>query len=140
MKHLPWLPSLFASQRLCWQPRSGSHLWGLRAPISCLDLPQGISRWVLPKLQTKVRLVFKGESRNGFSILTTDGHLDATCFILQPSLPSLCIFQLALKSAFNLTHRFWPCLYQVAKLHQRSLEPACPRGYVGRASPAYFGL
>lgn len=73
-----------------------------------------------------------------FSILTTGGHLDATRFIPQPSLPNLCIFQLAFKSACKLTHRFWPSLYQVAKLHQRSLSPACPRGYIGRASPTDF--
>lgn len=141
LKHLPWLPSLFPSQRLCWQSRSVSHLCGSRAPISCLDLPQGISGWVSPKLQTKVRLVVEAESRNpNLSILTTGGLLDATCFIPQPSLPSLCIFQLPLKSAFKLIHGFWPFLYQVAKLHQRSLAPACPRGYMGRASSTDFGL
>lgn len=112
-KHLPGLPSHFPSQMLCWQPRSGPCLWVSSVPISCLDLSQGIFRWFSHKLQTKVRLVFDGESRNGFSILTIGGHLDARCFIPQPSLTSLCIFQLALKSAFKLTHRFWPSLYRV---------------------------
>jgi len=103
-------------------------------------LPGPASRhlsWVSCELQTKVRLVFKGESRNGFSILNTGGYLDATRFISQPTSPSSYIFQLALKSAVHLTHRFWPSLHQVVKLHQRSLAPACPRG---RTSPAYFGL
>lgn len=137
-KHLPGLPSHFPSQMLCWQPRSGPHLWVSRAPISCLNLSQGISRWFSHKLQTKVRLVFNGESRNGFSILTIGGHLDARCFIPQPSLPSLCIFQLALKSAFKLTHRFWPSLYQAAKSHQRSLAPRLPQELCGQSIPNRF--
>lgn len=50
--------------------RSVPHLWGLRAPSlvwTCLQVG-------LTQPQTKVRVVFKGESRNGFSILTIGGH------------------------------------------------------------------
>lgn len=119
--------------------RSVPHLWGLRAPSlvwTCLQVSPGVSHPTADQGQISLQ---GGEQK----WLLHPNHwwsLGATHFIHQPSLPSLCIFHPAPKSAFNITCRFWPSLHQVAKLHQRSLASACPRGYVGRASPAYVAL
>lgn len=133
----PWVAKPVSKPKAVLQLTSVPQLWGSRAPSlvwTCLQVSPGGCHPTADQGQISLQ---EGEQKRLFH----PNHwwsLDATCFIHQPSLLSLCIFHLAPKSAFNIMRRFWPSLHQVAKLHQRSLATACPKGYVGRASPAYI--